>query len=119
MAIHWLHPRPHPRQEQARPDNSSGKDQIFYVATEGDDGLIRTARKKLYPHFERLGEVEDRLPSSPFLRIHRSFIVNLNRAYELRARSAGEWELKTDLSVNKVLPVSRRRMDGLKEMLGV
>lgn len=95
------------------------KDQIFYIAAEGDDSLIRTARKKLYPHIERLEEVEDRLPSPLFLRIHRSFIVNLDRVYELRSRGEGEWEVKMDPPVNKVLPGSRRRMDELKEMLGV
>ena len=33
------------------------KDQIFYVEAEADDSLIRTARKKLYRHSERLDQV--------------------------------------------------------------
>ena len=95
------------------------KDQIFYVEAEADDSLIRTARKKRYHHSERLEEVEDRLPSPPFFRIHRSYIVNLNRVLELRSRGDDEWELKMDPPVNKVLPVSRRWLPDLRELLGI
>jgi len=95
------------------------KDQIFYVEAEADDSLIRTARKKLYRHSERLDEVEARLPSPPFSRVHRSSIVNLNRVLELRSRGGDEWELKIDPPVNKVLPVSRRRLPDLREVLGI
>ena len=95
------------------------KDQIYYIEAEGDDTLVRAARKNIYRHVEPLEEVEDRLPSPPFFRIHRSYIVNLNRVYELRSRGDGEWEVKMDPPVNKVLPVSRRRMDELRALLGI
>ena len=95
------------------------KNQIFYVEAEADDSLIRTARKKLYRHSERLDQVENRLPSPPFFRIHRSYIVNLNRVFGLRSRGGDEWELKMDPPVNKVLPVSRRRLPWLRELLGI
>ena len=95
------------------------KDKIFYVEAEADDSLIRTARKKRYRHSERLDRVESRLPSPPFFRIHRSYVVNLNRVLELRSRGDDEWELKMDPPVNKVLPVSRRRLSDLRELLGI
>ena len=95
------------------------KNRIFYVEAEGDDSWIRTARKKLYRHSERLDQVEARLPSPPFFRVHRSYVVNLNRVLELRSRGDDEWELKMDPPVNKVLPVSRRRLPDLREMLGI
>ncbi len=95
------------------------RDKIFYVEAEADDSLIRTARKKLYRHSERLDQVEARLPSPPFFRIHRSYVVNLNRVLELRSRGHDEWELKMDPPVNKVLPVSRRRLPDLRELLGI
>ncbi len=81
--------------------------------------MVRTARKNVYRHVEPLEEVEDRLPSPPFFRIHRPYIVNLDRVFELRTRGEGEWELKMDPPVNNVLPVSRRRMDELRELLGI
>ncbi|MCH8340851.1 MAG: LytTR family transcriptional regulator [Chloroflexi bacterium] len=95
------------------------KSQIFYVEAEADDSLIRTARKKRYRHSERLDQVEARLPSPPFFRIHRSYVVNLNRVFELRSRGDDEWELKMDPPVNKVLPVSRRRLRDLRKLLGI
>lgn len=36
--------------------------------------------------------------------------------YELRSRGTDEWEVKR---VNKVLLVGRRRMDELRELLGI
>jgi DNA-binding LytR/AlgR family response regulator len=95
------------------------KDQIFFIEAEGDDSLIRTARKTMRRHSERLEQVEERLPSPPFFRIHRSYIVNLDRVYELRSRGSDEWEVKMDPPVNKVLPVSRRRMEELRKLLGI
>ena len=95
------------------------KSQIFFVAAEADDSLIRTARKKQYRHSERLDQVEARLPSPPFFRVHRSYLVNLNRVLELRSRGNDEWELKMDPPVNKVLPVSRRRLADLHKLLGI
>ena len=95
------------------------REAIYYIEADGDDSLLRTARRKRCSHVEPLDTVESRLPSPPFFRIHRSYIVNLDRVYELRSRGDGEWELKMDRPVNKVLPVSRRRMDELRELLGI
>ena len=62
------------------------KHDMYYIEAKGDDSLIRTARRKRYPRVEPLESVEGRLPSPPFFRIHRSYIVNLNRVYELQSR---------------------------------
>ena len=95
------------------------KDQIFYIQAEGDDSLVRTARPKVYRHTERLEQVQARLPSPPFYRVHRSYIVNLDRVYELRPRGRTDHELKLDPPVNKVLPISRRRYVELKAVFGI
>ena len=93
--------------------------QIFYIEAEGDDCLLRTARAKLYRHIEPLEEVEPRLPSPPFFRIHRSYIVNLNRVMELRLRGERDYEVKMDPPVNKALPVGRDRYPELARLLGI
>ncbi|MCI0854967.1 MAG: LytTR family transcriptional regulator DNA-binding domain-containing protein, partial [Chloroflexi bacterium] len=51
--------------------------------------------------------------------IHRSYIVNLNRARELRARGERDSEIKLDPPVNKVLPVSRTAYTELRKLLGI
>jgi DNA-binding LytR/AlgR family response regulator len=94
-------------------------DKIYYVEAEGDDSIVRTARRRRYRHVEPLEEVEARLPSPPFFRIHRSYIVNLNRVMELRTRNDRDYEVKMDPPVNKVLPVSRGRYEELVEALGI
>ncbi len=94
-------------------------EQIFYVEAERDDTLIRTSRKKVLRHIEPLDEVGARLPSPPFFRIHRSYLVNLDRVLELRARGDGEYELKLDPPVNRILPVSRQRYPRLRRILGL
>ena len=93
--------------------------EIYYIEAEHDDCLFRTARKRRYRHIEPLNEVEARLPSPPFFRIHRSYIVNLNRARELRARGERDSEIKLDPPVNKVLPVSRTAYSKLRKLLGI
>jgi DNA-binding LytR/AlgR family response regulator len=94
-------------------------DQIFFIEAEGDDSLIRTARVKLFRHIEPLEEVQARLPSPPFFRVHRSYIVNLNRVMELRMRGERDYEVKLDPPVNMVLPVSRDRYPELAKLLGL
>ena len=94
-------------------------DRIYYIEAVGDDSLLRTARKKVYQHVEPLDEVGERLPSPPFFRIHRSYIVNLDRVLELRSRGERDYEVKMDPPVNKVLPVSRKRYSKLIELLGI
>ena len=55
------------------------------------------------------------------LRVHRSFLVNMDRVRELRLRSGdpNDWELKLDPPVNKVLPVSRPGYTLMRRRLGL
>jgi DNA-binding LytR/AlgR family response regulator len=91
--------------------------QIFYIEAEGDDSLIRIARKNHHKHVEPLDEVEARFPSPPFFRIHRSYLVNLDRVLELRLRGERDYEVKMDPPVKKVLSVSRDRSPELAKLL--
>ncbi len=47
------------------------------------------------------------------------YLVNLERVAEIRARSKGEYEVRLEPPVNKVLPVSRNRYSGLRKLLGL
>ena len=59
--------------------------------------------------------IESRLGGGPFVRIHRSRIVNTDRARELRVVQNGEYELV--LGNGRVLGVSRLYRDKLQERL--
>ena len=65
-----------------------------------------------------IGEVEQRLDGSRFVRVHRSHIVNLQRITGLRR--AGDNGI-IELAGNKAytVPVSRNRLSWLKAQLGL
>jgi DNA-binding LytR/AlgR family response regulator len=95
--------------------------EIFYIEGAGDDVLLRTARKRRYRGVRRLSEWEKRLRAAGFLRVHRSYVVNLDRIRELRLRPGdrNDWEIKLDPPVNVVLPVGREYVAALRKVLGV
>ena len=84
--------------------------EVFYIEGERNDSLVRTARKRLYRSTQPLASWEKRLRGTPLVRIHRSYLVNLDRVREIRRRGGdpNDWELKLDPPVNAVLPVSRK-----------
>jgi DNA-binding LytR/AlgR family response regulator len=94
--------------------------EVYYFESEGHDVLVRTARKTRLRSVRSLGDLEKALKSGGFLRVHRSFVVNLNRVREVRLRKGddNDWELKLDPPVNVVLPVGRGYLAGLRRALG-
>jgi two-component system LytT family response regulator len=61
-------------------------------------------------------ELEEELADPPFVRVHRSAIVNVGRVREVRHRSHGDFE--AELSNGTVVRVSRTRRDGLLASMG-
>jgi DNA-binding LytR/AlgR family response regulator len=95
-------------------------DEIYYLESEGHDVLVRTARKTRQRSVRRLGDLEKALAPRGFLRIHRSFVVNVDRVREVRMQTGNDndWELKLDPPVNAVLPVGRTYLARLRQALG-
>jgi DNA-binding LytR/AlgR family response regulator len=55
-----------------------------------------------------MGEVLGALAKDALVRIHRNHAVNAGRVREIRRRTpGGDWEVKLEPPVNRVLPVSR------------
>jgi DNA-binding LytR/AlgR family response regulator len=93
--------------------------EIYYIEGEGDDTLVRTARKARYRSTNRLSAWQRRLAARGFVRIHRSYLINLDRVREIRLRGdhSNDWEVKLDPPVNAVLPVSRHYLAALRKVL--
>jgi len=55
------------------------------------------------------------------MRVHRSYLVNLERIREIRLRRGdpNDWEIKLGTPVNVVLPVGRGHVAALRKALGV
>lgn len=61
---------------------------------EADDDLVRIhVGKTVHAHRSTLTHLEDRLPGSKFLRIHRSTLVNVDRIREIQPWFQGDWVL--------------------------
>lgn len=96
-------------------------EEIYYLEAEGHDTILRGRGRKRWRSVASLSEWHGRLEGRGFLRIHRSYIVNLGRVREVRRRrgGSGDWEVKMDPPVNKVLPVSRDAWPALRRSLGL
>jgi DNA-binding LytR/AlgR family response regulator len=94
--------------------------EIYFLESDGHDTLVRTARKTRLRSVRSLGELERRLKPLGFLRVQKSYLVNLDRVREVRLRKGddNDWELKLDPPVNSVLPVGRDYLKGLRSALG-
>lgn len=77
---------------------------------------LRLASGRRLLHAARLDRLEADLPDD-FARVHRSVIVNLAHAEGLRREDGGRWRLI--LQGGDALPVSRARLPGLRDALGV
>lgn len=94
-------------------------DRIYYLEAQREKTLIRTRRKKPYTSMQRLGDIQKKLPAPAFVRCHREFIVNLNRARSLDPRETRGYDIKLDPPVNKRIPVARNRLNTIRKILGV
>ena len=92
---------------------------IFFLEAIDDDTHVRTRRADRLEDVRTLGELEPIFRRWGFLRIHRNYLVNLERVRQVRRRRSGDdWELKLDPPVNRVLPISRTALSALWKAFG-
>ena len=95
-------------------------DEIYFLESDGHDTWVRTARKTRLRSVRSLGELEKIMKPLGFSRVHKSYLVNLNRVREVRLRKGddNDWEIKLEPPANSVLPVGRAHLAGLRRVLG-
>jgi len=91
-------------------------EEIFWVEADGDYASIHTAENDFF-YKKTLKLLESRLPSDLFLRVHRSYIVNLRKITELNSSARGGYKLK--MSDNTEIPVARRKAREVKKRLKI
>ena len=67
---------------------------------------------------ESISSLEQCLEAEGFLRVHRSFLVNLDEVHDVEISRGGAMELRCT-RIDAVVPVSRRRAALVKERLGL
>jgi sigma-54 dependent transcriptional regulator, acetoin dehydrogenase operon transcriptional activator AcoR len=66
-----------------------------------------------------LDRLEQQLEGKGFLRVHRRFLVNLNRVREVEPGFKGSLFLATDARSHETVPVARRHASRLRKALGL
>jgi DNA-binding LytR/AlgR family response regulator len=90
--------------------------EIRFAEARDDIAYVRTY-DRLYPTRFSLQGLESRLPSPPFLRIHRAYLANMRRVVEIRPYFNGAYLLKVDDDAGSELTVSRGRFKDLRALL--
>jgi DNA-binding LytR/AlgR family response regulator len=92
--------------------------EVRVAVADGEGVTVRTAAGR-YRVRHTLHELEDRLVSQGFLRVHRAYLVNLNHVASIDGFFNGTYLLKLDGMPDLTVPVSRRHAADLKSALGL
>jgi DNA-binding LytR/AlgR family response regulator len=92
--------------------------QILFIEAYEDYSFVHTASQKLLTSY-RLKNLEDRLRPHRFFRVHRKYLVNLDQVTEIATLPGGNFMLRTAGKTRIELPIGRRRIGELKQILGL
>jgi DNA-binding LytR/AlgR family response regulator len=93
-------------------------DDIFFFSSEDDYARLHTSNAS-YLLASTLKELEERLRAKNFFRVHRRFLVNLNKVGAVVTLSRNVMIVRLNNPARTEIPVSRRRTKALKEALGL
>jgi DNA-binding LytR/AlgR family response regulator len=88
---------------------------IIYLMADRQYSNIYTSNKKKYVIKKSLKEWESLLPGNIFIRIHRSFIINIDYVNKIEKNSSNHYSVNLNMS-NNVIEVSRRFYKNLKKL---
>ena len=83
-------------------------DELLYVETMGDYSIFKTTEKQYIVH-ATLKSINERLQHPHFLKVHRSFIVNLTKIKDIEDNNL--------LIEGKIIPISRTHRPQLMELI--
>ncbi len=92
--------------------------QIVFIEAYEDYSFVHTSAQKHLTSY-RLKNLEDRLRQHGFFRVHRKYLVNLEMVTEIATMPGSNFMLRTAGRKRIELPISRRRISELKQILGL
>lgn len=92
--------------------------QIVFIEAYEDYSYVHTHSQKYLTSY-RLKILEDRLRPHRFFRVHRKYLVNLDMVTEIGSLPGSNFMLRTTGRTRIELPISRRRISELKQILGL
>lgn len=93
--------------------------EIRYAQAEGNDVWLVTDRGRLRAAERGLKNLESLLAPCGFVRVHRRYLVNLDRVSEVERGTNGELGLFLDAGRTTAVPVSRARTGTVRRRLGL
>jgi hypothetical protein len=93
--------------------------EIRFAEADRNNVWLTSDQGRLLAAARGLDHLEHQLTDKGFLRVHRRFLVNLNRVREVEQGFKGELYLATDVQAREVVPVSRRHAPQLRQVLGL
>ncbi|MGD9677052.1 MAG: LytR/AlgR family response regulator transcription factor [Vulcanibacillus sp.] len=90
--------------------------EIYYAYTEDNYVFLKTFDKKLITRLT-LTVLESKLDAENFFRTHRSYIVNLNKVFEILPTFNGAYSLVMEDKEHSKVPVSRIQTKELRKLL--
>jgi len=91
---------------------------IIFIEASEDYTYVHTASGKQLTSY-RLKVLEARLRPHNFFRAHRKFLVNLDMVTEIASLPGSNFMLRTTGRTRIEIPISRRRLSELKQVLGL
>jgi two-component system LytT family response regulator len=91
---------------------------IVGIVAEGKYSIIKTTDKSYVSNYS-ISELEERLASPYFIRVNRSWIINLKYVLEIRKASMGKHLLIIKVHFDEEIIVSENRLEELKLRLGM
>jgi two-component system LytT family response regulator/two-component system response regulator LytT len=94
-------------------------DDVIYASIE--DGVITIVTRDLEGHsnFRTVEELQGNLDPNTFWRVHRSYLININRIREVVPWFKSSYQLKMDDRKQTEIPVSRAQTRRLRELLNL
>ncbi len=119
----WDVTRTHTPEIEKLPVNLDGRmilipyNQIVFVEAFEDYSYVHAANQKFLTSY-RLKNLETRLGPHRFFRVHRKYLVNLEMVTEIASLPGSNFMLRTAGKTRIELPIGRRRIAKLKQILG-
>jgi hypothetical protein len=93
--------------------------EVHFGESDGNEVWLSTDQGRLRAASPGLDKLSSELAAAGFLRVHRRFVVNLNRIREVERGFKGELFLVMDTRGSKLVPVSRRNAPAVRRALGI
>ena len=93
--------------------------EVSFAESEGNDVWLSTDQGRLRATSAGLDKLEGELADTGFLRVHRRYVVNLDRVREIERGRGGELSLIMDDRAATMVPVSRRNAPAVRRALDI